>query len=267
MSLGGLAGCERLLVPAERAWPRIEIEVTISPATPPPVEQLDNRRALVRLRTGGWIEIDRASGRAAYLVHAPVSDDAIVHPFLAPVAIVVSHWHERESIHAGAFAVDGTVWGLVGDRLSGKSSLLAALATSGVDVLTDDLLVLDDLTAYAGPRTIDLRQDAAFALGQRESLGRAGARERWRLRLGAVPASAPIGGWIFAGWGDRIDLRRLRGVEVLERLLGSRGIRATPNDPTRFLQLSALPAWELQRPRSWSSLSQTVEDMLSTIAD
>jgi len=266
LRLAGLAGCEQLLVAAEQGWPQIRIDITVSPDTAAPDEQLDRRKALVRLRTGGWIEIDRASGLAAYFVQERLSDEAIVHPFLAPVAIVASHWHSRETIHGGAFVVDGTAWGLVGDRLGGKSSLLAALATRGVDVLADDLLVLDESTAFAGPRTIDLREDAASALGLGESIGRAGARERWRLRLAAIPASAPIGGWIFVGWGDDVDIRRLRGAEAVERLFGSRGIRAAPSKPEHILQLSALPAWELRRPRSWSSLPHAVEDLLSTVA-
>ena len=265
LRLAGLVGCDPLLLPAERGWPLVRIVLEISEADPP-AERLHAGSALVRLRTGGWIELDRAGGLAAYFVQRPLSEDEIVHPFLAPVAIVVSHWYERESIHAGALAVNGTAWGIVGDRLGGKSSLLAALATCGVDVLADDLIVLDELTAFAGPRTIDLREDAAAALGLGESIGRAGARERWRLRLGVVPASAPMGGWIFVGWGDRLEMRRMRGAEVLERLLGSRGIRATPAEPDRFLQLSALPAWELSRPRSWSSLHQTVEELLCVVA-
>jgi len=267
LRLAGLAGCDRLLVPAEKGWPliRIRIVVTISPDTAVPVERLDGRKALVRLRTGGWIEIDRADGVAVYYVQERLSDDEIVHPFLAPVAIVASHWHGRESIHGGAFAVDGTAWGLVGDRLGGKSSLLAAIAAHGADVLADDLLVLEELTAFAGPRTIDLRQDAAEALGLGENIGRAGARARWRLRLSVAPQSAPVGGWIFLGWGDRVDIRRLRAAEALERLIGSRGIRARPNEPEHFLELSTLPAWELRRPRSWSSLHQTVEELLSTV--
>jgi hypothetical protein len=265
LRLAGLAGCEQLLVPAEQSWPQIEIGVTISPDTAAPIELLDGQKALVRLRTAGWIEMDRASGRAAYFVQEPLSDDEIVHPYLAPAAIVVSHWHERESIHGGAFAVDGTAWGLVGDRFGGKSSLLAALATRGVQVLADDLLVLDELTAFAGPRTIDLREDAASELGLGESLGRIGARERWRLRLAVVQASVRIGGWVFVCWGDRTEIQRLRGADALQRLLGSRGIHAAPKDPAHLLRLSALPAWELRRPRSWASLSQTVEDLLSTV--
>jgi hypothetical protein len=266
LRLAGIAGCDPLLVAAEETWPLIRIVVRVSPVAAARAERLDGRSALVGLRTGGWIEIDRSTGLAAYSVPSPLSDDEIVHPFLAPVAAVVSHWCERESIHGGAFALAGTAWGVVGDRMGGKSSLLAALAARGIDVLADDLVVLDQLTAFAGPRTVDLREDAAAALGLGESIGRAGARERWRLRLGPAPGSASIAGWIFVGWGDRVETRRLRGAEALERLLGSRGIRVSPTEPERFLQLAALPAWELRRPRSWSSLPESVERLLSTVA-
>ena len=98
---------------------------------------------------------------------APLSADELVHPFLAPAAALFAHWHGREGLHGGALALGGTAWGVIGDRLGGKSSLLAALAVSGTDVVCDDVLVLDGREVYPGPRTVDLREDAAAALERR----------------------------------------------------------------------------------------------------
>ena len=131
--------------------------------------------------------IDRHGGRALFEVPHPVRPDELVHPYLAPAAAVIGRWLGRESVHAGAIAVDGRALGVVGARGAGKSSTLAGWALDGGEVLCDDLLVLDGRTTFVGPRSIDLREDAAAQLGAGEPIGVTGARERWRLRL------APIG--------------------------------------------------------------------------
>lgn len=143
--------------------------------------------AQLRLRNGGEIAIDRRAGRVVFRVPHPVRADELVHPYLAPAAAVIARWLGRESIHAGAFAGRDTAWGLVGGRGAGKSSTLAWLARAGMEVLCDDMLVLEGRTPLAGPRSVDLREDAAARLGAGEEIGLTGARERWRLQLGPVP--------------------------------------------------------------------------------
>jgi hypothetical protein len=265
LRLTGLEGCEHLLVSAEEAWPEFDVVVRASDDATVPEERLEERRACVRLRNGGWIDVERAEGRALFNVPTPLSNDEIVHPYLAPVAAVTSHWFGRESLHAGAVAVGGHAWGVVGDRMSGKSSLLAALAQT-VPVLADDILVVDELEAFSGPRTVDLREDAAAALGIGESIGVAGARERWRLRLPDAPGRVRLAGWVFVEWGETIELRRLPASESVGRLLRNRGILVPPREPGAFLQLAALPAWELRRPRSWGAVPDVVERVLEAAA-
>jgi hypothetical protein len=58
---------------------------------------------------------------------------------------------------------------------------------------------------------------------------------------------------------------RLPASETLQRLLRNRGIRLAPPDPSAFVDLSALPAWELRRPRSWDALDATVERLLAAV--
>ncbi len=153
-----------------------------------------HNHARIRLRTGGWIELDRDPGRALYTVPAPLSPEELVHPFLDPVAAVCGRWHGRESIHGGRVALGDTACGIVGGRHGGKSSLLAALAVGGTDVVCDDVLVVDGRDVFAGPRTVDLREDAAAALGVGAEIGLAGARERRRLRLGPLDRPLTLGG-------------------------------------------------------------------------
>jgi hypothetical protein len=266
LQIGGLEDADSLLAAASRDWPHVEVSVNVGELAAD-AEQLDDDHGRLRLKTGGWIELRRDPGHARYVVPGLLTMDALVHPYLAPAAAVFAHWHGREGLHAGALALGATAWGVVGDRLGGKSSLLAALALGGTDVVCDDVLVIDqDLTAYAGPRTIDLREDAAAALAAGEAIGTGGTRARWRLRLGALEGPLTLGGWVFTEWADELELRRLTASETLASLYRNRSIRVPPKDPAWFLQLSALPAWELRRPRSWASLPATLELLLGVLA-
>jgi hypothetical protein len=156
----------------------------------------------------------------------------------------------------------GGVWAVVGDREAGKSSTLAWLARAGVDVLCDDMLIVDGDRPLAGPRSIDLRADAAEHLGAGEPIGMTGARDRWRLRLGPTSPRPVLGGWVFLAWGERIGARALPGPERLARLAAERALRLPPARPDALLELTSLPAWELSRPRGWESLPAAADLLL-----
>jgi hypothetical protein len=168
----------------------------------------------------------------------------------------------RESMHAGAFAAGGQAVGVVGTREAGKSSTLAWLAHAGVDVLCDDMLIVDGDAPLAGPRSIDLRADAAQRLGVGEAIGMTGARERWWLRLGPTGDRPVLRGWVFLAWGERVAVRSLPASERLPRLAGQRGLRLPPARPDALLELTSLPAWELSRPRDWASLPEAADRLL-----
>jgi hypothetical protein len=265
LRLEGIPEAATLLAASAPDWPTVEVAVEVGELQAD-AEFLDEGRARLRLRTGGWIELERDPGRARFVVPTPLSPDELVHPFLAPAAAVFAHWHGREGLHGGALALGRTAWGVVGDRFGGKSSLLAALAVGGTDVVCDDVLVLGGREAFPGPRTIDLREDAAIALGVGEEIGVAGARERWRLQLPLLAGPLSIGGWVFSDWADDIQMERLPASETLVRLYRNRSITVPPRDPSALLQLSALPAWELRRPRSWASVPATLELLLGTLS-
>jgi hypothetical protein len=222
-------------------------------------------RARLLLRNGGEIAIDRAQGEILFTVPEPVSDQALVHPYLAPAAAVIARWLGRESFHAGAFALDGGAWGVIGEREAGKSSLLAWLALQGRRVLSDDMLIVAGETAFAGPRSVDLRREAALHLGAGEELGVVGARERWRVGLPPIDPEAPLAGWIFLEWGARVSVRPVDPGERLARLLHHRGVRLPPASHEELLVLASLPAWELRRPPSWGSLADAGECLLDAL--
>jgi hypothetical protein len=93
-------------------------------------------------------------------VRSEVPHSELVHPLLGRVASHVALAHGADGIHAGAIAGTGGAWAVVGPKGAGKSTLLASLATAGVPIVTDDVLVFRDGAAMAGPRCIDLRPDA-----------------------------------------------------------------------------------------------------------
>jgi hypothetical protein len=259
--LNGLEGAAALLVAVDPGAPAYTVRAEIGHA-PSFEEHVDDEGAELRLRSGGQIVIDRDAASIRFRVPHPVRPDELVHPYLAPAAAVVGRWMGRESVHAGAFAVAGSALGVVGTRESGKSSTLAWLARSGVDVLCDDMLIVDGDTPMAGPRTIDLRADAAQRLDAGDPIGVTGARERWRLRLGPTAAGARLTGWVFLAWGDEVRARPLKASERIPRIAAERGLRLPPVRPDALLELASLPAWELSRPRAWASLPQAADLLL-----
>ena len=257
--LSGLDEARSLLVPATLDWPSFELLNRVEPGPFSELEHAGEQRAELRLRTGGRIFIERSPGRAEFVTPRPLGTEELVHPYLAPVAAIVAHWNDRESVHAGAFTVDGRVWGVVGDRESGKSSTLARLALDGITVVSDDLLILQGTNVFAGPRAIDLREEPATKLGVGTSIGVAGARERWRLRLGPVQQELELVGWIHLAWGDRVEAVPLEGRERIERLLSQRGARLPSLSPAVLLDLASLPSWEVRRPQVWETLGETAD--------
>jgi hypothetical protein len=262
LRLEGVDAAAELLVPADGAWPTLALAAEVGPAAP--VHQLvDDERAVLATRSGTRLEITRSPLRAVFTAPQPISEDALVHPHLASAAAVASRWLGRESLHAGAFVAGGRAWAVLGDRGSGKSSLLAALALASHPVLADDLLVLEGPLALAGPRGIDLRKDAAERLGAGEPLGVVGTRERWRVRIGPAPVETELAGLILLAWGDVVGLAPVGPGSVLEAVVGAQALRVPPEDPASRLSLAALPGWELTRPPDWASLPAALERLLA----
>ncbi|MEU7586563.1 hypothetical protein AB0A95_09715 [Micromonospora sp. NPDC049230] len=251
------------LPPAEGGalgWPAVRVDQLDVP--PPPPVPLDDRRSTRILADGRTLSVDRLRGTATFY-GPPLAPDVLAHPYLAPVATTVNRWAGRETFHSGAFVLAGRAWAVLGPRTAGKSSLLAALAARDVSVLTDDILVVDGVDAFAGPRCVDLRHPVpGVALPAR------GVRAGDRLRVGLPPIAphVPLGGWLFPRWGDAVTLTRLPAAALLARLASRRSFGQLPSDPGALLSLAALPAWELTRPRDWAALDDTYRLVVDTVA-
>jgi hypothetical protein len=264
--LRGVPEARHLLIEAPGHWPELMLRAKVHPGPDPPGDSVNADTATIALRAGGWVVVDRRAQTATFSLRKLPSDGALVHPHLASVAVVAAHWLGRDTFHAGAFVADDGVWGVLGEKGAGKSSLLAALALAHVPVLTDDVLVIDGGAALAGPRSIDLREGAAAALQTGEQLGRVGDRERFRLTLGPVAPELPLKGWVVLRWGDDTAVRSIRGADRLQTLGLHRGARLYPPDPARLIELSGLPFLELRRPQEWASSAGALAILLDAVA-
>jgi hypothetical protein len=194
----------------------------------------------------------------------PLSADAILHPFLALPAVIANRWLGRLALHGGAFVLRDRAFALLGAREAGKSSMLAQLLALGCHVLSDDVLVTEDDLVFAGPRAIDVREDA-LAWTAAEALGVVGNRARWRLRPPAGPAAVPLGGVVVLEWGERDQIVPLDAAARLRALVESCALSPQDDLAPVLLPLVALPAWRYVRRRGHSSLERTAGRMLQEL--
>ena len=262
----GAIGAAAPLVAAAPGWPQLEIERQIGTASSHR-SLIGADRAEIALMAGDQLMIDRLPLRATFTTARPLSDEALVHPYLAPAAAVAGHWLGREAFHGGALVLEGGAWAVLGDKESGKSSLLAILAQQGLGIVADDALIVERELVFAGPRSIDLREEPARELDAGETIGIVGDRERWRLQLDPVEAANPVRGWVFLAWAESTDVTAVSAGRRLQRLLRYRMIKGLPPpDPAGMLELATLPAFQLSRPRSWSQLETAGSLLLAALA-
>jgi hypothetical protein len=266
LELTGLPHVDLLVpVPSSRSWPTVRVLRELKATVDERPDYADLERADMGLLDGERALLDRGERSATFLLRSVEDDGRIVHPLLTAAGVIFAWWHGREALHAGAFATPQGAWALLGEQGAGKSSMLARLALTGRPVLTDDLLIVNDKLALAGPRCLDLREDGLAPAGIEGRTERVRGSERHRLRLGPVEPEVPLRGWIFLSWGSDLDLRPLSPTERLELLSAQRNVQGIR--PERLLQLARLPAWELERPLHWDSFEPAVDKVLELAVD
>ncbi len=178
----GLEGAGAWLGPVPEQFPRLHLAFGSGevqggrPATDDRVVfELGPDRSLVIQREGG------SDASATCHDARPLSVAEAIHPLLTAAAAVAGGWAGYDSFHASGIVGATGVWGVLGDKGSGKSTLAAAMAGAGHSVVCDDMLALRGTTAFAGPRCVDLRTDAAAHLEMGDDLG--------------TEAPVPDGGW------------------------------------------------------------------------
>lgn len=196
-------------------------------------------------------------------MRADIPHSELVHPLLGRIASHLLQARGGDGLHAGAVAGVTGAWAVVGSKMAGKSTLLAALSRAGTPIVTDDVLVFSDRVAMAGPRCIDLRPDAQhMGLGVAVRPG----DPRHRIALPPIAAEHLLAGVIHLEWSDEdAAIEALDHREAISRLLAVRQEKGYPRDPQSLLGLAALPTVVLRRPRSMSGLDASVAMMLGLL--
>ncbi len=254
--LSGLDDALDWLNPAPDDWPTVEVKQEVAP--PDESSRFDEEVRAFPLMGGYRLEVMRAERRVLFSGPEPLSSPALIHPFLAPAASVLCRWEDWPPFHAGAFVVNGEAWALTADRNGGKSTTLAALAESGVPVLTDDLVVLKESHVAAGPRSVDLRDPRDFS--DVEYLGELGRRERWRKQLAPVPAEVPVAGVIQLVWSDAPGVHWVSMEEKPEIIKEGLSYSASGR---AMLDVLRLPMVRVGRPRG--ELTETIDLVLEAV--
>lgn len=265
LRLSGAEGIEEFLVDAPDHWTPLELILRAGPVDTG-TGWIAPRRAEFMTLSGNLIQLDLERGHAILTAPSLPRAEEVVHPYLSSIGAMTAHLRGEESFHAGAVEVGGGAWAIVGDREAGKSSTLASLAARGFPVVCDDTLVLCAGKALAGPRSIDLRRDAASALGLGDELGVVGTRERWRMRIEPIEPELELRGWVFLEWGDELEITPLPISETLSHLIPRRAVRLSPHQHTALIDLACLPGLLLRRPRGLDKLPATVEALAGAIS-
>ena len=212
---------------------------------------------------GGVLYLDEHVRSADFALDRTLTADELIHPWLAPAASAFALADGNLSLHGGVLAADGGAVAVVGDREAGKSSLVAAAAFAGVDVMTDDIVVVSRAgDVLAGPRCVDLRPSALEHFpASRTRVARDGTRHRLELPQGCQ--EAPLRAVVVLGWGSEVSMRLLSATERVAALLPHLASARVPRSYEAVLRFAHLPVLVLLRPRDWGLVDHTVERVLA----
>lgn len=253
------------MISCPESWPIADLRHEVSQAEEPPF-RMDMDSATVPLIGGGSWRLTREGLKGILTFPRRLEPDELAHPALAGAACVLGYWLGHEVFHSGAFiSEDGRAWGVLGEKAAGKTTLLASLSAGDHHIVADDMLVVDAgrQVVMAGPRTLDLRPDAAELIGGIATVVRNG--ERRRIQLRDIDPEVPIGGWISLEVGDDFSVKVVPPRERMSRLAKQRTIKAIPTDPTALLELARLPFFEVTRPLIWEETQIVLAGLLDAV--
>jgi hypothetical protein len=270
-ALLGLEDSAPQLLAADPSWPLLAVvrtgpthEAKHAPR-PPGTIAIRADDAEIWLAEGDRIVVDREAREVRFETSERFSDAVVLHPYLAFPASIHSRWLGRFGLHGGAFRHDGRTVALLGPKEAGKSSTLAWLLQHGHEIVSDDVLILDGLTLFAGPRCVDLREESAAVLGG-EALGVVGSRGRWRLQPGDVPPAGPLDAVVHLEWGDDVRVGPVEPGARLAALVDNSVLRPGNEVALELLELASLPTWRFERPRDLGRLDDAGAALLSALS-
>lgn len=231
----------------------------------------------------------RAEGEEAYLYWEPIgpfvvrggreivvgsgTSDARLRrmALLGVCAGVLLHQRGRLTLHASAVVCGSAAVAFVGWKGAGKSTLAAAMTRAGHPLVTDDVLVVDEVgeqhVATPAFSQLKLRPDAAEAAG---SAADGASTPTGKVLLGeSLPFQAeavPLRAIYVLGSGDTTTAERVDPAEAFPLLLSQtyapRFVGGADQDAGLFEKVVGLargvPVYSLRRPRDLEALPETV---------
>jgi hypothetical protein len=263
----GMGDAGHLLNETPPGWPQVKVSLSYSDAHPAIEQVWDDERAEFNLRSGGRMTLNKGVSGVRLCLPRPIPAECVVQPHLSAAAATFAIWAGDGALHGGAFIHANRAWALVGDKGAGKSSTLGQLAKAGCPILSDDLVVCRRGSVLAGPRSVDLRPDAASALGAGRNIGVVGTRERWRLDVPDAPAATPLGGVVRLGWHDRTSMTRIPLEERLALVLSNGPLPIPPQPSSATLEFAGSPGFAWNRPRDWDLADEAVANLLDELSN
>ena len=266
----GLGAPSSLALRGAAAWPAIHFRTELTDDPLARASEVREDGATI-VNPAATLLVDRERAEVRVRSASPVPEADLVHPGLWPVGAVFARWRGAETLHAGAFVPEGgtDAWAVMADSTGGKTSFLAMLALTGIEVLADDLLVIEGGDCVGGPRLLDLRPEVVerLELGARvTTLVRSTSRRR--LSLAPCDARWPVAGFIELGWSDRVAVERLEPAAALAALARHRRVRGLGTGFTQLLELVQRPVLRLTRPPGWAYAGEAIQrlrEMLGTV--
>lgn len=126
---------------------------------------------------------------------AGVSHELLAVPFLGPILAILLHMRKRFILHGSAVEYNGKAYGFVGDKGAGKSTLASMLLKNpGVQLLTDDLLVLSDaMEVIPGYQQLKLSDEALGYANQKKLKVRPPPIEEFPKHQVLLKGNRPVG--------------------------------------------------------------------------
>lgn len=284
----GLAIGSALALPELASSPALNCDVTIdydSVEGPLPENGLPR---LIRLDEDGlylaWPFIGRfrvaTTGR---IIVDPLTDNVqhLRFALLGPVLAGYLHLRGTPLLHGSAVRIGDRALLFVGRKGAGKSTAAAALAAAGCEVLSDDVIALEQdggaMAILPGFASLKLSQAAREELLPRATVigaDEAGAAKRMVRQDANSTAPMPIGAMFFLnGRGSSASERRMTPAETMGDLLGHSyalkfGDKAlTGSAGARHFETCAalarhIPAWDLTLPDALERLPSFASSLL-----
>ncbi|HVF31393.1 MAG TPA: hypothetical protein VM933_00035 [Acidimicrobiales bacterium] len=233
------AWLDPVLVDTPDDWPQLAIEVVVEGDVDAP-----GGRGF-RVPLGHALVDGRSSAQLRYRRPPPVGAIASA---LAWVAAEVRSDGGAVALRGGAFAWAGRAYAVLGPPLAGTTSVLAALADAGADVVGDDAVVLQDGQLLAGPRVL---------------WARSGDGRRAEVALRAVAPATPFEGWFRIEDQPALSVAPLPVPERVA-LLAAHCLGRNPS-PTAPIELAARPGWRVGR--SYADAPAAVAEVMLEAVD